>query len=210
MPRPVLPRGLYAVTDSALSGDALVQHVAQAIQSGAVMIQYRDKSSAAGQRLWQANDLQMLCQSLRVPLIINDDIELAVQCRAAGVHLGKDDASIEQARAALGAQAIIGVSCYALLSLALAAQANGADYVAFGSFFASPTKPATERADLDLLRAARAQLQVPIATIGGITPDNGRALVEAGADLLAVVSGVFGTPNVSGAARQYAALFERA
>ncbi len=208
MSRPVLPRGLYAVTDSELSGTALVQHVAQAIQGGAVMIQYRDKSADAGQRLWQANDLQMLCQSLRVPLIINDDIELALQCHAAGVHLGKDDATIAQARAALGAQAIIGVSCYASLPRALAAQAAGADYVAFGSFFASPTKPAAERADLELLRAARAALPIPIAAIGGITPDNGRALVEAGADLLAVVSGVFATPNASGAAQRYAALFE--
>jgi thiamine-phosphate pyrophosphorylase len=208
MSRPVLPRGLYAVTDSELSGTALVQHVAQAIQGGAVMIQYRDKSADAGQRLWQANDLQMLCQSLRVPLIINDDIELALQCHAAGVHLGKDDATIAQARAALGAQAIIGVSCYASLPRALAAQAAGADYVAFGSFFASPTKPAAERADLELLRAARAALPIPIAAIGGITPDNGRALVDAGADLLAVVSGVFATPNASGAAQRYAALFE--
>lgn len=208
MSRPVLPRGLYAVTDSELSGTELVQHVAQAIQGGAVMIQYRDKSGAAGQRLWQANDLQMLCQSLRVPLIINDDIELAVQCRAAGVHLGKDDANIEQARSALGAQAFIGVSCYASLPRALAAQADGADYVAFGSFFASPTKPAAERADLELLRAARAQLHIPIAAIGGITPDNGRTLVDAGADLLAVVSGVFAAPDISSAAQRYAALFE--
>lgn len=208
MSRPVLPRGLYAVTDSGLSGAALVQHVAQAIQGGAVMIQYRDKHSDAGQRLWQANDLQMLCQPLRVPLIINDDVELAVQCQAAGVHLGKDDANIEQARAALGAQAIIGVSCYTSLPRALAAQAAGADYVAFGSFFASPTKPDAERAELDLLRAARAQLHIPIAVIGGITPDNGRALVDAGADLLAVISGVFAAANVAGAARQYATLFE--
>jgi thiamine-phosphate pyrophosphorylase len=207
MSRPVLPRGLYAVTDSELSGPALVQQVALAIQGGAVMIQYRDKGSDIGQRLWQANDLQMLCQSLRVPLIINDAIDIALQCRAAGLHLGKDDASIEQARAALGAQAIIGVSCYASLPRALAAQAAGADYVAFGSFFASPTKPAAERADLELLRIARAQLQIPIAAIGGITPDNGRALVDAGADLLAVVSGVFAAPNVTSAAQRYAALF---
>jgi len=208
MSRPVLPRGLYAVTDSELSGTTLVQYVAQAIQGGAVMIQYRDKSTDAGQRLWQANDLQMLCQSLRVPLIINDDIELAVQCRAAGVHLGKDDATIEQARALLGEQAIIGVSCYASLTLALAAQAAGADYVAFGSFFASPTKPDAVRADLELLRAARAALSIPIAAIGGITPDNGRALVDAGADLLAVVSGVFSAADISAAARGYAVLFD--
>jgi len=208
MTRPVLPRGLYAVTDSELSGTTLVQYVAHAIQGGAVMIQYRDKSTDAGQRLWQANDLQMLCQSLRVPLIINDDIELAVQCRAAGVHLGKDDATIEQARALLGEQAIIGVSCYASLTLALAAQAAGADYVAFGSFFASPTKPDAVRADLELLRAARAALSIPIAAIGGITPDNGRALVDAGADLLAVVSGVFSAADISAAARGYAVLFD--
>ena len=208
MSRPVLPRGLYAVTDSELSGTTLVQSVAQAIQGGAVMIQYRDKSTDAGQRLWQAHDLQMLCQSLRVPLIINDDIELAVQCRAAGVHLGKDDAPIAQARAALGEQAIIGVSCYASLPQALAAQAAGADYVAFGSFYASPTKPDAQRADLELLRAARAELHLPIAAIGGITPDNGRALVDAGADLLAVVSGVFGATAISAAARAYTVLFD--
>jgi thiamine-phosphate pyrophosphorylase len=208
MSRPVLPRGLYAVTDSELSGTTLVQSVAQAIQGGAVMIQYRDKSTDAGQRLWQANDLQMLCQSLRVPLIINDDIELAVQCRAAGVHLGKDDAPIAQARAALGEQAIIGVSCYASLPQALAAQAAGADYVAFGSFYASPTKPDAQRADLELLRAARAELHIPIAAIGGITPDNGRALVDAGADLLAVVSGVFGATAINAAARAYTVLFD--
>ena len=207
MPRAVLPRGLYAVTDNALSGTDLVLQVAQAIQGGAVMIQYRDKSTDTGRRLWEANDLQMLCRSLRVPLIINDDIELALQCQADGVHLGKDDADIEQARARLGAQAIIGVSCYSSLQLARAAQTSGTDYVAFGSFFASPTKPDAERADLELLRAARAELHIPIATIGGITPDNGRALVDAGADLLAVISGVFGTTEVTAAARRYAELF---
>lgn len=208
MRRAVLPRGLYAVTDSALSGTDLIQHVAQAIQGGAVMIQYRDKSTDPGRRLWEANDLQMLCQSLRVPLIINDDVELALQCHAAGVHLGKDDADIGQARAALGEQAIIGVSCYAALQQACAAQAAGADYVAFGSFYASPTKPAAERAELELLRVARAELQVPIATIGGITPENGRALVDAGADLLAVISGVFGATDISAAARAYTVLFD--
>lgn len=208
MSPPALPRGLYAVTDSALSGPALVRSVAQAIQGGAVMIQYRDKGTDAGQRLWQANDLQMLCQSLRVPLIINDDIDLAQQCRANGVHLGRDDASIERARAALGAQAVIGVSCYASLSRAVAAQAGGADYVAFGSFHASPTKPAAERADLALLRAARGELRIPIVAIGGITPDNGRALIDAGVALLAAVSGVFGAADISAAARAYTQLFD--
>lgn len=207
MSRIVLPRGLYAVTDSQLSGTALVQRVALAIQGGAVMIQYRDKSADAGRRLWEANDLQMLCQSLRVPLIINDDIELALQCRAAGVHLGKDDAEIERARAMLGDAALIGVSCYSSVQRARDAQSAGADYVAFGSFFASTTKPAAERAELDLLREARAELTIPIAVIGGITAENGAALVAAGADLLAVVSGVFGATDIRSAARGYAQLF---
>ena len=203
-----VPRGLYAITDGGgLSDTPLVQQVAQAIQGGAVMIQYRDKSTDTGRRLWEANDLQMLCQSLRVPLIVNDDIELALQCHAAGVHLGKDDVDIAQARAALGEQAIIGVSCYASLPAARAAQEAGADYVAFGSFFASPTKPAAERADLALLRAARADLRVPIVVIGGISAENGSPLVAAGADLLAVVSGVFGAADIVAAARDYARLF---
>jgi len=171
------------------------------------MVQYRDKHSDAGQRLWQANDLQMLCHSLQVPLIINDDIELARECRAAGVHLGKDDASIATARTVLGTQAIIGVSCYNSLALAQAAQAAGADYVAFGSFFVSSTKPDTVRADLALLREAQAALTIPIVAIGGISVENGGALVAAGASLLAVVSDLFGATDITASARGYTQLF---
>lgn len=207
MNRAMVPRGLYAVTDETLSGPDLVQQVAQAIHGGAVMVQYRNKRSDPGQRLWQANDLQMLCHSLQVPLIINDDIELARECRAAGVHLGKDDASIATARTVLGTQAIIGVSCYNSLALAQAAQAAGADYVAFGSFFVSSTKPDAVRADLALLRAAQATLTIPIVAIGGISVENGRALIDAGAALLAVVSGLFGATDITTAARDYTQLF---
>lgn len=207
MSRPAVPRGLYAVTDAHCAGPDLVQQVALAIQGGAVMIQYRDKHGDAGQRLWQANDLQMLCHSLQVPLIINDDVELARECRAAGVHLGKDDVSIATARAALGAQAIIGVSCYDSLALAQAAQAAGADYVAFGSFFASPTKPDAVRADPALLRDASGMLKIPIVAIGGITVANGASLLAAGASMLAVSSGLFRAADITAAGRGYAQLF---
>lgn len=207
MNRAVVPRGLYAVTDESRSGPDLVQQVAHAIHGGAVMVQYRDKHSDPGQRLWQANDLQMLCHSLQVPLIVNDDIELARQCRAAGVHLGKDDATIAMARAALGEQAIIGVSCYNSLAMAQSAQAAGADYIAFGSFFVSPTKPDAIRADLALLREAQAALTIPIVAIGGISVENGGALIDAGAALLAVVSGLFGAADITTAACDYTQLF---
>lgn len=207
MSRPAGPRGLYAVTDAQCVGPDLVQQVALAIQGGAVMIQYRDKHGDAGQRRWQAQDLQTLCHSLRVPLIINDDVALARDCRAAGVHLGRDDASIAIARAALGAQAIIGVSCYDSLDLARTAQAAGADYVAFGSFFASPTKPDAARADPALLRAAAETLTIPIVAIGGISVENGGALLAAGASSLAVSTGLFRATDITAAARGFAGLF---
>jgi thiamine-phosphate pyrophosphorylase len=205
-----MPRlhGLYAIADTSLiPSDQLVARVAHAIAGGARLIQYRDKSGDAGRRLWEAQDLVSLCRPLQVPLIINDDVELARQCGADGVHLGRDDVDVATARERLGAGAIIGVSCYNRLDLALAAQEAGADYVAFGSFFASPTKPDAVRADTGLLQRARAELRLPICAIGGITADNGARLVESGADMLAVISGVFAKPDIQAAAARYAALF---
>ncbi len=202
-----LRRGLYAVTDGALvASEHLVDRVGRAILGGAVMIQYRDKSADAGRRAWEANDLQFLCRSHRVALIVNDDVELASAC-GAGVHLGREDCPLAEARAVLGAGAIIGVSCYNSLERALRAEAGGADYVAFGRFFPSQTKPEASSAGVELLRVACARLRIPIVAIGGITPDNGAVLVDAGADLLAVVHGVFGQPDPEAAARRYAALF---
>lgn len=204
----VPPRGLYALTDAGLIGeDRLIPAVAAAIDGGAVMVQYRDKSGDAGKRLWEAQDLAHLCRALRVPLIINDDVELALAVGAAGVHLGRDDGDIAQARERLGADAIIGVSCYNRLELALAAQQAGADYVAFGAFFSSAVKPDAVRATPALLREAKARLHVPVVAIGGITADNGALLVEAGADLLAVISDVFGHSDIRAAAARIAGLF---
>lgn len=201
-------RGLYAITDALLiPDDRLTVAVEQAILGGARMIQYRDKSHDTARRLAQATVLDELCQRHAVPLIINDDVALAAQIGAAGVHVGKDDPSFATARARLGGNAIIGVSCYDRLDLALEAARAGADYVAFGAFFPSPTKPTEIRASIALLRNARAALNLPIVAIGGITPDNAPLLLDAGADALAVVSGVFGQPDIQAAARRYTALF---
>ena len=202
-------RGLYAITDAVLIPDSVfVVTVEKAILGGAQVIQYRDKSKNSGRRLRQAQALNTLCRSYRIPLIVNDDIELAASVEAAGVHLGKEDPCLANARARLGYQAIVGVSCYNHLDLALDATRQGADYVAFGSFFPSPSKPAAVHADIALLREARHALSVPIVAIGGIIPDNGRSLVEAGADGLAVISGVFGQADIRAAARAYADLFD--
>lgn len=207
MNKPVC-QGLYAITDAALlPDDRLIDAVEQVILGGARLVQYRDKSADVPRRLAQARALNALCQRHRIPLIINDDVELAARVGAAGVHIGKEDASLAEARARLGEAALIGVSCYDRLDLALAAARAGADYVAFGAFHPSPTKPTEIRASIDLLRQARAALSVPIAAIGGITPDNAPLLLDMGADALAVIHAVFGQPDMQAAARRFALLF---
>lgn len=200
--------GLYAIADRAyLSPEQFAPAVMQAIVGGARIIQYRDKRSDHDERARIANGLVALCRRLHSPLIVNDDPQLAKTVGAHGVHLGRNDADIAGARRLLGAHALIGASCYNDLALAQAAEAAGADYVAFGSFHLSPTKPQAVRAELELLRAARRVLRVPIVAIGGITPDNGAALIGAGADALAVIAGVFGQTDISAAAARYARLF---
>ncbi len=201
-------RGLYAITDSGLlPADRLVDAVGHAIAGGARLIQYRDKSDNPHLRRAQAIALQTLCEPHEVPLIINDDVALAAECGAAGVHLGSDDTGLAEARARLGPAAIIGVSCYNDLALARAAAAAGADYVAFGRFFPSTTKPGAMPADPALLATARRELSLPICAIGGITAANAAPLLAAGADLLAVIHGVFGQPDVRAAAARFDELF---
>lgn len=205
--RPRLPsRGLYAVTDG--PRDDLPGVARAALEGGAVILQYRDKTADADRRLREARALVALCKPLGVPLIVNDDVALARASGAAGVHVGADDPDVVAARAALGADAIIGVSCYDSLQLARDAVAAGADYLAFSSPFASTTKPGERLAPAAILGDARA-LGLPVAVIGGITPGNGGSLVAAGADFLAVVSGVFSATDIRAAAHQYAELFPR-
>jgi thiamine-phosphate pyrophosphorylase len=201
--------GLYAIADSTyLATDQFVPAVRAALEGGARVIQYRDKKSGARQRETIARALNALCREHGVPLLINDDVALAATVGAAGVHLGRDDPDIGAARAALGDAALIGVSCYNELARAQAAQAAGADYVAFGRFFASRTKPQALPATPDLLVAARTELTIPIVAIGGITPENGATLIAAGADALAVIEGVFNQPDMRAAAECYARLFK--
>lgn len=185
----------------------LVAYAESVIRGGAALIQYRDKVSRGHGRLEAARRLQSLCASYRVPLIINDDVALARAVGAAGVHVGRDDTALGEARRALGDDAIIGVSCYDSLSRAVEAEGDGADYVAFGSVFPSPTKPDARRASADLIRQARARLTIPIAAIGGITFENARSVLDAGADLLAVISDLSLSPKPEERARSYAELF---
>ncbi len=201
-------RGLYAITDAGLQApDQLVVRVQQAIDGGAVLIQYRDKSSEQSIRRRQAQALVELCNARGALLIINDDVALAADVGAHGVHLGLDDTSICAAREQLGKASIIGASCYNRWTLARQAADAGADYIAFGRFFASRTKPQAVEADIALLQRAHRELDLPIAAIGGITADNAGALIDAGADLLAVVHDVFAADDVLAAARRYQTLF---
>ena len=197
-------RGLYVITDGPRPD--LFQVVAQALAGGARLLQYRDKTGDYERRLTEARAIRALCAARQVPLIINDDVGLAQAAGAAGVHLGEEDGDVAAARAVLGKDAIIGVSCYDSLARARELTAAGADYIAFGAFFPSPTKPHARRASFDLLRQSAA-LGVPRVAIGGITPDNGQSLIDAGADYLAVISAVFGDPDVRGAATRFAQLF---
>lgn len=202
-------QGLYALTDSSLTpGTALLPAVEAAIRGGARLVQYRDKSTDSARRLAEARALVELCQGHGVPLIVNDDPALAAAAGADGVHLGRDDGDVATARVRLGPRAIIGISCYDSLERAVAAAHAGADYVAFGSFHASASKPDATRASPELLRQARQQLPgIPLCAIGGITPGNGAALVAAGAHMLAVIRGVFAEQDVTVAAQAYSRLF---
>jgi len=197
-------QGLYVITDGPRPD--LLEVVAQALAGGARVLQYRDKTTDPLRRLDEARALRALCSARQVPMIVNDDVALARAAGAAGVHLGEEDGDVAAARAVLGEDAIIGVSCYDSLERARELAAAGADYIAFGAFFPSPTKPHARRASFDLLRQSAA-LGVPRVAIGGITPDNGGSLIDAGADYLAVISAVFGDPDVQGAAKRFAQLF---
>lgn len=200
--------GLYAIADSTyLQDDEFVPAVRAVLTGGARVIQYRDKKNPPARQEVIAHTLATLCHEYGVPFLINDNVQLAKAVGAAGVHLGRDDMEIGVARSALGPAAIIGMSCYNELDRARAVQAAGANYVAFGRFFPSHTKPMAHQASPDLLREARAALSIPIVAIGGITPENGASLVEAGASALAVIEGVFNQRDKRVAAARYAKLF---
>ncbi|MBK4994795.1 thiamine phosphate synthase [Pseudomonas sp. S37] len=202
-------RGLYAITDSQLLAGRFLSHVEAALEGGVCLLQYRDKSDDAARRLREAEGLLKLCERYGTQLLINDDAELAARL-GVGVHLGQTDGPLTPARSLLGRQAIIGSTCHASLELAAQAASEGASYVAFGRFFNSVTKPGAPAANVELLEQARAQVKLPIAVIGGITLDNAAPLVAHGADLLAVIHGLFGADSaqeVTRRARAFNALF---
>jgi len=201
--------GLYVITDSKLlRDDVLVSRVREALRGGARIVQYRDKREDPSTRRRLAGGLLDVCREHGALLIINDDVALAREIGADGVHVGREDAGVEAARAALGDRAIIGASCYDSLALAQDAAAAGADYVAFGRFFPSETKPSAPPARLETLCRARRELDIPVCAIGGITADNAGPLVGAGADMLAVIGGVFGTADPRAAAGAFGPLFD--
>ncbi len=201
--------GLYAVTPDESDTAILIRKVRLALQGGACVLQYRNKSADAALQLHQASALRDLTREFDSTFIVNDDSALAAQVDADGVHLGGEDGSVAAARALLGATKLIGVSCYNRAPLALAAVQQGADYVAFGAFFPSSVKPEAVKAEVSMLRGARHEIRVPIVAIGGITQQNGVELVQAGADSLAVISALWDAPNIEQAAKGFSTLFSR-
>lgn len=204
---PFVIRGLYAITPEEPDTARLCTGLAAALRGGAAIVQYRNKLLPAPQRRAQAEALLALCRQYAVPLIVNDDLELACAIDADGVHLGRTDGDLAQARTRLRPGKLLGASCYDRFELAQQAVAHGADHVAFGSVFASATKPGNVRASLELFGRARAELGVPSVAIGGITPENASALIAAGADALAVISALFDASDVATQAQRFKQLF---
>jgi len=198
--------GLYAITPDEQDTLELLRKVRLALLGGARVLQYRNKAADKAARLEQSSALRELTNEFNVPLIINDDVMLAQAVGADGAHLGGTDGSLSYAREVLGNGKLIGMSCYNRLELAKVAVSQGADYVAFGSFFVSTVKPEAVAAIPDLLRQAHREIPVPLVAIGGITVSNGPQLLEAGADALAVISALFGAKDIQGTARQFANL----
>ena len=203
-------RGLYAVTPDCADGSRLLADVEGALTGGCRIVQYRDNTSTKPEQLRRAKALRDLTLHFSATLLINDDLALAALVGADGVHLGQDDGNLIAARAILGPDKILGASCYADLALAAAAHAAGADYVAFGAVYPSPTKPQAMRAGTELFARAKAELGATTCAIGGITLDNAPPLLAAGADLLAVITDLFGAPDIAARASQFQKLFERA
>ena len=202
--------GLYAITADEPDTTVMLNKARLVLQGGASVLQYRNKSADTGLRLRQARVLRSLTFEYKVILIVNDDPRLALESGADGVHLGGADDEVSLARDLLGENKLIGVSCYNRMVLARTAAQQGADYVAFGAFFNSCVKPDAVQAELRLLRDGWHEMDLPIVAIGGITQQNGAALVEAGANALAVISALWNAPDIKNAAQGFSSLFSKA
>jgi thiamine-phosphate pyrophosphorylase len=201
--------GLYAITPDALDTEQLIAKVGAALSGGVSLLQYRNKIADTALRLQQAKALLTLCREYRVPLIINDHVALCAEIDADGLHLGADDAQLTAARKLLGVNKIIGVSCYNQLTLAQKAEANGADYIAFGACFASATKPNAPTAPLSLFEQAKREIRIPIVAIGGITIENAKQVKQAGADAIAVISSLFEARSITETCQQFHLIFKQ-
>ncbi|WP_090880914.1 thiamine phosphate synthase [Nitrosovibrio sp. Nv6] len=199
--------GLYAITPDVADTSRLIRMTQLVLAGGTALVQYRSKTTDIALRLEQAHSLAHLCRKFRVPFIINDYLDLAMEVGADGVHLGRDDVGITEARRELGAEKIIGISCYGSLEYAIEAERQGADYVAFGAFFPSVTKPGAMPAPADLLRHAKLELHIPIVAIGGITPDNAVGPIRQGADMVAVSNALFNARNIRSTTESFSRLF---
>jgi thiamine-phosphate pyrophosphorylase len=201
--------GLYAVTPDVADSANLVMMTREALSGGARLIQYRNKTANIALRLEQSRLLSHLCRKLNVLFIVNDHPDLAAEAGADGVHLGQEDAPVTEARRKLGPGKIIGVSCHDQLELAVEAERQGADYVAFGAFHISSTKPGAMAAPIDLLHHAKRKLHIPVVAIGGITSNNAMELIHAGAHAVAVSNALFGARNIRAAAESFSRLFKQ-
>jgi thiamine-phosphate pyrophosphorylase len=201
-------RGLYGVTPDEADSARLMALVRFALAGGMRVLQYRNKVADAALRREQATALRALCCEYGAALIINDDLDLALTVDADGLHLGGEDGSLAAARARLGPNKLLGASCYRSLENAGRAIAEGADHIAFGSFFVSTVKPGAVRSSPSLLTEAKQKFNVPVVAIGGITLDNASQLIVAGADSVAVITALFGAPDVTLAAKKFNALFD--
>jgi len=195
------------VTPDRADSARLAVEVAAAVAGGCRIVQYRNKAADAALRRQQAALLAYFCKTSGVCFIINDDLQLALDLNADGVHLGGTDGDLALARQRLGADRLLGVSCYNDPARVRDAVAAGADYVALGAMFPTRVKPDAVRASVELLREVKAACPVPVATIGGITLDNATTLLEAGADMVAVISDLFDAPDITGRARAFQQLF---
>lgn len=201
-------RGLYAVTPDMADTTALLAKTEQVLTGGAKLLQYRNKVADAALKLEQATALLDLCRRYDCLFIVNDSVEVAMKIGAPGVHLGREDGDLSQARRLLGPDVVLGASCYGQLHIAEQARDAGVDYIAFGAAYASPTKPGNKRAPLELYREAR-RIGLPVVAIGGITLDNAQPLVDAGVDALAVITALYNAPDIAAAARSFTALYEK-
>jgi thiamine-phosphate pyrophosphorylase len=199
--------GLYAITPDIDDTDLLLKKVEAALQGGIDILQYRNKRANFKLQTQQARVLLPLCRQFNVPMIMNDSVKLCIELDADGVHLGADDGDLAEVRTRIGQNKILGASCYNRFDLALTAQDQGADYVAFGACFTSNTKPNAPLAHLDLFKRARAELNVPSVAIGGINLQNAPQVIRAGADAIAIIQAIFTVDDVKSTSQQFSQLF---